>query len=67
MIDASILISLLVWIVIVGLIFGLLWWLLDYCHIPEPFNKVVRVVLAIAAVLFLINLLLGFAGHPILR
>jgi hypothetical protein len=67
MIAASSLISLLVWIVVVGLIFGLLWWLLDFCKIPEPFNKVVRVVLAIAAVVFLINLLLGFAGYPLVR
>lgn len=67
MIAASNLISLLIWIVVVGLIFGLLWWLLDYCKVPEPFNKVIRVVLAIASVLFLINLLLGFAGYPILK
>lgn len=64
-VSAEALISLLLWIVIAGLIFWLLWWLVGYVGLPEPFNKVARVVLAVAAVLFLISLLLGLAGHPL--
>ena len=60
------LISIVVWIVVVGLVFYLLWWLVGYLGLPEPFNKVARVVLAIAAVLFLINLLMGLTGHPLI-
>jgi len=49
-------------ILIIGVIFGLLWWLIGYCSIPEPFNKVARVILAIVAVIFLINVLLSLSG-----
>ena len=57
-----------VWyIVIAGLIFSLLWWLIGYCEIPAPFAKVARVVLAILAVMVLIGVLLSLAGVPIVR
>jgi hypothetical protein len=57
----------LVYIVCIGLIFWLLWWLIQYVALPEPFAKVARVILAVAAVVILINILLGLAGHPIFR
>jgi hypothetical protein len=57
----------LVYIVCIGLIFWLLWWLIQYVALPEPFSKVARVILAVAAVVILINILLGLAGHPIFR
>lgn len=60
-------INTLVWLVCVGLVFGLLWWLIDYVALPEPFAKVARVILAVAAVIVLINVLLSLAGHPIVR
>lgn len=49
-------------VVVVALIFWLLNWLITYCGVPEPFNKVLRVVLAVFAVIFLINELLGLVG-----
>lgn len=54
-----------IWIVVAGLIYWLLLYLIGVCGLPEPFNKVARVVLAVVGVLFLINLLLGIAGHPL--
>jgi len=60
--DLSVLVHILIWIIIVGCIFGLLWWLIGYIGLPEPFNKIARVALAVIAVLLLINVLLGFAG-----
>ena len=57
----------LVYFIILGVIFGLLWWLLDYVKVPEPFNKIGRVILAVAAVVVLIGWLLGLAGHPLVR
>ena len=65
--DASVLVHLLVWIIIVGCIFGLLWWLIGYVGLPEPFNKVARIGVAVVAVLLLINLLLGFVGTPMIH
>jgi len=61
------LIGILIWIIVIGCIFGLLWWLVGYIGLPEPFNKVARVIIAVVAVLLLINILLGIAGAPLVR
>lgn len=55
----------LIWIVVAGVIFWLLNWLIAYVGIPEPFNKVAKVVIAVVAVVLLINALLSIAGHPV--
>jgi len=55
---------LIVYIVIVGLIFWCIWWFLGYVGIPEPFNKVIRVILGLVALVIVINLLLGMVGSP---
>lgn len=59
-------VSALIWLVIIGTVFWLLWWLLSYLNPPEPFKKIGTVILAIAAVIFLINLLLSLAGKPLI-
>ena len=62
------LIDLLLYIVIAGGICALLWWLVAFVGLPEPFNKVARIIIAVVAVLFCINLLLSLGGgQPILR
>ena len=53
------LLSLLVTIVVAGLIFYLLFYLIGVIALPEPFAKVAIVILALAAVIFLISLLTG--------
>lgn len=57
------LVSLVVYIVIIGLIFWLIWWFVGYVGIPEPFNKVIRVIIGLVALLILISFLLGLTGH----
>ncbi len=52
-----------VYVLIAGVVFWLLTWLIAYVGIPEPFNKVAKVILGIAVVVFLINVLMGLAGH----
>lgn len=64
-ISGEALVSTLIWIVVVGLICWLLVWLIGYAGVPEPFSKVARVIIALFAVLFLINILMGLAGRPI--
>jgi len=59
------LIQLVIYLVIIGLVLWLVWWLIGFAGIPEPFNKVARVVVGLVAVLILISILLGFIGHPI--
>lgn len=65
-ISGEALVHAVVFIIIAGLIFGLLAWLIGYCGLPEPFAKVAKVVLAIMAVLVLINALLSIVGHPLI-
>lgn len=65
-ISGSSLIGLFLQIIIAALVFWLLYWLLGYLKLPEPFNKIVTAVLAIAAVFFLINCLMSVGGHPII-
>lgn len=65
MISLSALISAIVYLIVAGLVFWLLWWLVNYCQLPEPFNKVARIVLAVFAVLVVIGILLSLTGHRI--
>jgi len=51
-------ISLLFSLIILALVFGVIWWILDRMPIPAPFNMIVRVVLG----LILIIILLGYVG-----
>ena len=67
LISGQFLLGLLIEIIIVGLIFYLLWWLISYVGLPAPFDKVAKVILAVIAVLFLINVLLSLAGAPLFR
>lgn len=55
-------VSLIVYLAVAGLVFWLLWWLVGYVGLPEPFRKVANVVLAVAAVLVVIGILLSLVG-----
>lgn len=46
----------------VGLIAWVLWWLIDYLKLPEPINKVAKALVAIAVVVFLIDVILKITG-----
>lgn len=52
------LLGLFVSIVVAGLIIWLLLYAISYIGIPEPFNKVLRVVIIVIGVIYLIKLLL---------
>ena len=58
------LMSLLITLIIAGVIFYLIIWVIDWIGIPDPFNKVIKVVLGLAVVLYLLGLLTGYAPHP---
>jgi len=57
----------MIYLIVLGVIFWLIWWLLSYIGLPAPFDKVARVILALAAVVVCINVLLSIAGHPLIR
>lgn len=53
-------------LIVAGLIFGLLWWLVNYVNPPEPFKKLANVILAILAVLVCVGVLLSLIqGVPL--
>jgi len=53
------LISILITLVIAGLIFWLCFWFIGVVGLPEPFNKVATVIIALMALIFLIGVLTG--------
>lgn len=67
MISIEQLIRVVILLIVGGLIWWLLVWLVDYCAIPEPFHKIAKIVLAIAAVLFICGVLLSLAGVQVFR
>lgn len=68
MISLSALLTTVLYLIIAGLICWLIWWLIGYCNVPEPFNKVARVLVAVVAVLICIAVLLSLAtGQPVFK
>jgi len=65
-ISANSLVNVVVWIIAAGLIFWLLTWLIDYVGLPEPFSKIAKVIVAVIAVLMLINAIMSLAGNPLI-
>lgn len=51
------LIHLVIVLIVLGIIFGLVWWGLGYCPLPMPFMGIVRFLVVLIFVLILITLL----------
>lgn len=60
------LINLVIWLIIAAVIYGVLEWGLAKIGIPEPFNKVIRVIMVLVVVVIVINALLTLTGHPLI-
>lgn len=58
------LINLLLTIIILGLVFGLLWWVLDQIPLPAPFKTAAQVVLGLLMVVLLLSMLFGGVHVP---
>ena len=54
----------LVNVLVAVVILGLLFWLVSFLPLPEPFGMIAYVVLVIIAVVWLINFLRGSSGRP---
>ncbi len=55
-------IGLLVWILIVALIFGLIFWVLGMIPLPAPFDVIARVVVGVIFIIILLSMVFGGAG-----
>lgn len=56
------LIDLIFWLLILGILVGLAFWVLTQVPIPEPINRILRVVLVVIVVLVIVLLLLQVLG-----
>ncbi len=66
MFSLTLLVRALVYLVVGGLIVWVLWWVLQQAKIPQPFDKVARVVLILVAALIVIGSLLSLIGYPLI-
>lgn len=58
----------LIYLLVVCVIIGLVWWIVDYLPVPEPLNKLIKVVSIVIGVIIIVYALLGLTGHvPALR
>jgi uncharacterized membrane protein YjjP (DUF1212 family) len=56
----------LLYLVIVGIVLGILYYLVTIApFLPDLFKKVLGWLIILFGAIFLINVLLGFTGHPI--
>jgi hypothetical protein len=66
-ISGATLLEALIWLVIGGVIFWIVSWGIAYIGVPEPFNKVIRVILVIVVVVFCVNALLLLIDKPLFK
>jgi hypothetical protein len=52
----------LIYVLVVCIVIGLVFWVADFVPIPEPLNKLIKVVAIVVGVLVVIYALLGLAG-----
>jgi hypothetical protein len=57
-------VSALLTLAVFAIIFAVLWWFLQKFAPPEPFNMVLQFILALLAVVVVINALLSIVGKP---
>ena len=61
-------ISTLVYVLIVAVIIGLVWWVVDYLPVPEPLNKLIKIVsivIGVIVIIYALMSLIGMAPGPI--
>ena len=61
------LIALLVWLLVLILIFGLIYWVINQLSLPEQAKTAALIVLALLFVLFLLGALFGAVQLPQIR
>jgi hypothetical protein len=60
-------IGILIQLLIVGIIIGLIWWVVDYLPVPQPLNKMIKVVTMVIGVIIIIYALLSISGVSVPR
>jgi len=59
--------TLLINLIVIMLVVGVAYWLVDYIPVPDPLNRIIKIVIIVVGALALIYLLLGVSGNaPVL-
>lgn len=56
------LINLIIWLLIIGILLALVYWVLDAIPVPQPLNRIIKIVIVVLAVLVIVLLLLQLVG-----
>ncbi len=62
--DITGLLQLVIALVIIGLFFYVIMWFVNWVGVPEPMNKVIKVVVGLFFVLYLLGILAGGLPPP---
>ena len=57
--------QLLIYLVVVLLVIGVAWWLIDYIPLPPPINKIAKIVVIVIGALLIIGALLQLTGTDV--
>ena len=57
----------LVTILVIAIVAGLIYWVLDAIPVPQPINRFAKIAIVVVAVLALIYILMGLGGIAIPR
>jgi hypothetical protein len=55
----------LIYLLVVCIVIGVVFWAADFVPIPQPLNKLIKVVAIVVGVIVIIYALLGLAGGPL--
>jgi len=55
----------LVYVLIVAVVVGLVWWVCDFLPVPEPLNKLIKVISIVIGVIAIVVVLMRLAGIAI--
>jgi glucan phosphoethanolaminetransferase (alkaline phosphatase superfamily) len=56
------LISLIVWLLVVGILYLLVVWVIDSIPVPDPANRIIKLVLGVLLALVVVVMLLDLVG-----
>lgn len=49
----------LIYVLIVAVVVGVIWWVCDYLPVPEPLNKLIKILAIVVAVIAIVYVLLA--------
>jgi hypothetical protein len=52
----------LIYLLVVCIVIGVVWWLIDFVPVPEPLNRLIKVVSIVIGVIIIIYALLSLVG-----